>query len=203
MKNERKQAQRKEAILDAFDVLIKKYGIDKTTMQEIANEVGISVGTLYNDFADKEALIDAMVDRLEAWANARINAIKFTSAAPDEQMAEFLKAIEKLIEHIVRDNRSLADYILNGSQKFRYVGKKIHEDFSKQQVLDNKMRTIIEAGVKQGIFKVADPAAASAAISQGFMSLSVTRLLMNQKEDKNTKRNWEIMLDLLLRGLRK
>ena len=203
MRNEDKKKQRKEAILGAFEALIARYGVDKTTMQEIADSVGISVGTLYNEFADKEALIDALVDRLETSLNNKISTLKFTSDAPDEQLTQFLNRIFDLVENLIRDNRSLADYMLGGSQKFRYVGKKIHEDYHQGGLIDDKIRLIIQSGVDRGVFEVDDVAVTALAITQAFTTYTLARLLMDQKQDKAIRKNWMIWFRLLIRGLMK
>jgi AcrR family transcriptional regulator len=203
MKNTERKTQRKETILDAFEVLVARYGVDKTTMQEIATLVGISVGTLYNEFADKEALIDALMDRVEMSVNRQIQAIEFSTDAPDEQLAELMRTLTRVIENIVQNNRSLTDYILSGSQSFRYVGKKIHQDSRGQQVTKDKIRSIIETGVEQGIFKTENVPATVAAITQGLTTCLVARVMMDQKEDRATRKNWDIWFDLLIKGLKK
>lgn len=56
---------RREKILNTFISLVERYGINKTTMHDIAKESGISVGTIYNDFANKQDLIYAFWQRVE------------------------------------------------------------------------------------------------------------------------------------------
>jgi AcrR family transcriptional regulator len=202
MRNEQKRAQRKEAILDAFEALIKKYGIDKTTMQEIAKAVGISVGTLYNEFADKEALIDALIDRIEASLNEKVTNLQFSSESPDEQLVELLKMVGGLVETIIKENRSLADYVFSGSQNFRYVGKKIHQDFRKGALLTERFGSVVQAGVKAGVFRAEGASEAGVAITQAFTTYSVSRVLMDEKESKASKKNWDICFMLMIRGLR-
>src|SRR3954466_13223894 len=56
------------AILDAAERLLARHGYRKTTMDDIAREVGIGKGTTYLHFGSKEdvflATIDRIVDRL-------------------------------------------------------------------------------------------------------------------------------------------
>ncbi len=58
----------RDAILDAAEALLGRYGYRKTTMEDIAREVGIGKGTTYLHFTNKEdvflATIDRIVDRL-------------------------------------------------------------------------------------------------------------------------------------------
>jgi len=53
--------ERREEILNISLELFAKNGISETTMQDIANEVGISKGLIYNYFSGKEELLDEIV----------------------------------------------------------------------------------------------------------------------------------------------
>lgn len=56
-------SQREGRILDAAAELIAHYGYDKTTMDDIAREAGISKGAIYLHFKSKEALFEALLLR--------------------------------------------------------------------------------------------------------------------------------------------
>jgi AcrR family transcriptional regulator len=49
--------------LDAAEACIERYGISKTTMEDIAKEAGVSRPTVYRHFADRESLMLAVVMR--------------------------------------------------------------------------------------------------------------------------------------------
>jgi AcrR family transcriptional regulator len=202
MKTERKKAERKEVILDAFELLIRKYGIDKTTMQEVAKEVGISVGTLYNEFADKEALIDALMARIEEKMNRRVANYKYSSTSPNEQLLELISAVNDTLDEIIRDNRSLAEYVFSGSQNFRYIGKKIHRDFHRGGFLSAQIAEIIKEGVKQKIFAVKEIESATMAITEAFVTYAISRVIMDEKERKTSSERWRHCFELMVRGLR-
>ena len=52
-------------ILDTSTQLFTKKGYEKTTIQDIVNELdGLSRGAIYHHFASKEAIIDAVIKRL-------------------------------------------------------------------------------------------------------------------------------------------
>ena len=50
-------AERRRVILEAARRLLTHYGPQKTTIAEIAREAGVGVGTVYLDFASKEAIL--------------------------------------------------------------------------------------------------------------------------------------------------
>lgn len=52
-----------EKILDATENLIIAKGIEKTSLADIAKEVGISKGTLYYHYSSKDQLIEDVADR--------------------------------------------------------------------------------------------------------------------------------------------
>lgn len=70
----------KEAILDATDRLLARYGYRKMTIEDIAREVGIGKGSVYLHIQSKEEVvlshIDRIVERLKErlWALARSEA---------------------------------------------------------------------------------------------------------------------------------
>lgn len=50
------------AILDAAEEVITEQGVRSVKMEDIATRVGVSVGTLYNYFKDRQQLLDALLD---------------------------------------------------------------------------------------------------------------------------------------------
>ncbi len=51
------------AILDAAEVLIRRHGIDRTRLVDVAKSVGVNHAMLYRHFDDKAGLIDAVSQR--------------------------------------------------------------------------------------------------------------------------------------------
>ncbi|MFN8036435.1 MAG: TetR/AcrR family transcriptional regulator [Acidimicrobiia bacterium] len=57
------RAQTEERILDAARTCFSRFGLRKTAMEDIAREAGLSRGTLYRYFPDKESLYSAVSER--------------------------------------------------------------------------------------------------------------------------------------------
>jgi AcrR family transcriptional regulator len=51
-------------LLDATAATVAELGLDGTTTNHIAKKAGVSIGSLYQYFPDKEAMIEAMMERL-------------------------------------------------------------------------------------------------------------------------------------------
>lgn len=56
-------SDKRGAILDAFEHCIASTGFHRTTMQDVAQALGMSVGNLYRYFDSKEALVSGLVER--------------------------------------------------------------------------------------------------------------------------------------------
>ncbi|MBW4508506.1 MAG: TetR/AcrR family transcriptional regulator [Scytonematopsis contorta HA4267-MV1] len=81
---------KREAILNAAKQRLRKYGIQKTTMQEIAKDAGIAVGTLYLYFKNKD---DILIASTEAYARKHIidtEEILNSSKSPSEKLKAYI-----------------------------------------------------------------------------------------------------------------
>lgn len=76
--------EKDQRILDATMRLIYRHGYSKVTMQDVAREVGVSRPTLYASFANKEAILSALIrhhcDLHEAEAERELKRRKTTRA---------------------------------------------------------------------------------------------------------------------------
>lgn len=64
MANSKSESEaREQRILDATAALIMRQGYDKTTMSDVADEVGVSRGIIYLHFDTKEKLFEALIQR--------------------------------------------------------------------------------------------------------------------------------------------
>ena len=70
----------REAILDAADRLLARYGYRKMTVEDIAREVGIGKGSVYLHFTSKEEVVLSHVDRIVERLKARLWAVARTEA---------------------------------------------------------------------------------------------------------------------------
>lgn len=64
--NEGRELQRRDRILAAAEKLFHHYGQKKTTMADIARDVGVGVGSVYLDFPSKEALLQELASQRTA-----------------------------------------------------------------------------------------------------------------------------------------
>ena len=71
---QRRSIERVERILACATTLIAERGSDQMKMSEVADMAGISIGSLYQYFPDKSAIVYALAERLSAASRACIEA---------------------------------------------------------------------------------------------------------------------------------
>src|SRR5687768_11683893 len=82
----------KDAILDATDRLLARYGYRKMTVEDIAHEAGIGKGTIYLHFTSKEEVVLSHVDRIVDRLKERLREIATASAPVPEGLRQMLVA---------------------------------------------------------------------------------------------------------------
>ena len=88
--NPASHAVRREAFLDVAERLIRTRGYDLMSVQDVLDEVGASKGAFYHYFDSKDALLEALVDRM---TDAAIAAVEPIVDDPDLPAAAKLQAV--------------------------------------------------------------------------------------------------------------
>lgn len=89
-----------QAILDAAERLILGQGYHATSMRQIADEVGMAVGGIYNHFASKEAIFEALLARHQPYTDIVAGMNNLTGDDPAE-LAE--RAAHMAVAEILED----------------------------------------------------------------------------------------------------
>jgi len=80
----------KDAILDATDRLLARYGYRKMTVEDIASEAHIGKGTIYLHFTSKEEVVLSHVDRIVDRLKDRLREIGNSAAPAAERLRRML-----------------------------------------------------------------------------------------------------------------
>ncbi len=92
-----REERSKEAIddiLEATAQILKQLGVHKTTTEQIAGQLGLSVGALYQYFPNKIAVYEALMMRhFEEMAHAAVSLGRRLSSATAEEFPDLIAAI--------------------------------------------------------------------------------------------------------------
>jgi AcrR family transcriptional regulator len=129
----------KERIQEKAGELFMRYGVKSITMDEIASQLGVSKKTIYQYFADKEELVDSVIEqKLKTSQGECLAGIDCSENAVHE---EFLMQ-DRFLEHLSRLN----PVALHDMEKFHPSAYKKFNDHR-----NTFMREIEEKNLRKGI----------------------------------------------------
>jgi TetR/AcrR family acrAB operon transcriptional repressor len=119
--------ERQQQILDAASAVIVRLGYDKTTLSDIADEAGVSRGTVYLYFKGKEELFEALI--YHEWTQYAQTWLEHIEADPrGGTMGGFYRAVFHAIESrplmssiMRRDRRVIGNYLRKPDNLFAWM----------------------------------------------------------------------------------
>jgi AcrR family transcriptional regulator len=104
-----------ELILEAAIRLLDKGGLALLTTNAVAETAGVSVGTLYQYFRNKEAILDALADREMAALSERVLSVLGdpSSILPQERVGRIVRAVTSSYGERRRVHRLIIEYSLS------------------------------------------------------------------------------------------
>jgi AcrR family transcriptional regulator len=144
------QANKEQAIVDAAAKRFRYYGIGKTTMQEIAQDAGMAVGTLYLYFANKDALVAACVEKFAERHRQQAEEILSSKLPPNEKLRAYVIARFRQAEETRTSSPHAAEIT---RAVLRVKPDRIREE---GQMMHAVVVQILSEGIESGMFCVAD-----------------------------------------------
>ncbi len=139
-------ADLKLRILERSRDLFFKYGFSRLSMDELAEDLGISKATLYRHFPDKEALLRAVMAMTRDRVLSQLQAIVRDDRLPvKSRLTAYLEFVSRFVSGLSRD------FIRDLRQKLPELWKEM-DAFRRQQVFPLVSEVIME-GVRKGEIK--------------------------------------------------
>jgi len=192
---------RKTEILKAFMKLVSRFGLDKTTMQDIAKEAGVSVGVIYKDYANKEELIDAYADSVIKRFEVEYQKLVDKNSSPEQQLHDLIIGFFKLINRTIINDLGIHQ-ILADDNSLKYVRKNFSRKKEIGDQLTNMIAEILQDGVTQKIFQVEDIQQTAVLFLEAFDGYFIKGLLGGGNMDEYLPKI-EMMFQFLLKNIRK
>lgn len=189
--------QRPLQILDAAFEEFTKRGFTATRVEDIADRVGVTKGTVYVYFETKEALFEAMIKHASEPFQLAFKAYARKSNDPVEALRLLL---EFLFDALVDDRRmrELFRLIVAEGAKFPDLIDQHHEVM--MIPVFARIDAILDEGVAQKRFRANPPELAKVVMSPMVGTL-VFRLLFDDRRSLDRQAVLKVHLDLLMRGL--
>lgn len=183
-----------ERILEATEDVLRRFGLAKATVVDVARALDVSHGSVYRHFPSKASLREAVAKRWLDRANAPLEQIAECSGPAPARLERWLRALFAIKHRKVCDDPEMfATYLALAREACKVV--KAHKDGLVDQIAH-----ILSDGVKQGVFQVADVKASSLAIFEA-TSRFHHPAHCGEWRDPQLAARIDALLALLLRGL--
>ena len=195
----RKEARPKELLASAIELFVER-GFASTRLEDVARRAGVSKGTLYLYYANKEDLFKAVV---------RQTILPMIDDA-ETSVAEFDGHSADLLRHVI-----LSWWVRIGSTKASGISKLILAEadnfpelarFYQEEVMTRRMRMIsnmLERGIRRGEFRAIDVPQTAQVLIAPLLMLSTWKHTIAPCErcDLQPEAFLEAFLDITLHGL--
>src|SRR5687767_7665763 len=187
----------RDAILDATDKLLTRYGYKKMTIDDLAREVGIGKGSVYLHFKSKEEIALSHIDRIIERLKARLRAIAQNKSTCEKRLRQML------IERVLFRFDSVQHYTRSLNEMLAQLRPRLLE--RRKKYFDEEARIfaeLIEEGVAAGVFNTKKPLQAATALLDATNSLlpySLSVIELGRRGDIEKK--VDMVADILLNGL--
>jgi AcrR family transcriptional regulator len=147
-----------ERILEATEDVLRRFGLAKATVVDVARALDVSHGSVYRHFPSKASLRQAVAKRWLDRANAPLEKIAEASGPAPARLERWLRTMFEIKHKKVCDDPEMfATYLALAQEACEVV--KAHKER-----LVGQIAHILADGVKQGAFDVADVKASARAV---------------------------------------
>ena len=198
MKNSAQPQTTRDAILDATDRLLARYGYKKMTIDDLAREVGIGKGSVYLHFESKEEIALSHVDRIVERVKSRLHDIGESKASPEKRIRKML------IERVLMRFDSVQHYSQSMNELLAQVRSRLLE--RRKRYFEEEARIfakVLAQGKASGDFKVKDPVEMGRTLldaTNALLPYSLSAYELGERDELVKKTN--NVADLVLNGLR-
>ena len=188
--------QRKIQIINAAEDVFTKKGFDQARMDDIAEETGLSKGTLYLYFKSKDDLIIAILERIFQREFKAFEQIDLSTTSAGDAIDLFVDTVAKDIKLMLR-LMPIAYEFLALAFRNKTVQKSLKVYVNRYM---NILVPIIQNGIDTGEFKNVD--AKEVAIAMGAVLEGTILIWVYDKSLVNPEANIRSGIRLLLDGVR-
>ena len=183
-----------ERILDVTEDVLRRFGLAKATVVDVARALDVSHGSVYRHFSSKASLREAVAKRWLDRVSAPLAKIADGSGPAPARLERWLRALcSAKQKKVLEDPEMFATYLTLAREACVVV--KAHKE-----KLAGQIATILSDGIKQGAFQITDIKASARAILEA-ISRYYHPAHAEEWKDADLAVRFDALLALLLRGL--
>ena len=195
----RRKAERPQEILEAAFVEFSRNGYAMTTLDQIAEGAGVTKGTIYVYFENKEHLFISMVRALK---KATLDTVRDMFERHEGSTADLLRAQFSFIyQHIVEDKRrrEVVRMLIAEAARFPELADRYHEEIL-SPCLD-MLKQAIQRGIDRGEIRKSPIVDSPQVIFAPIVLVDQWMMMFDDRQPLDLKTYFDAHLDLVLNGL--
>ena len=147
-----------ERILEVTEDVLRRFGLTKATVVDVARALDVSHGSVYRHFPSKASLRQAVAKRWLDRVNAPLQKVAESTGPAPARLERWLRTMFAIKHKKVSDDPEMfRTYLTLAQEACKLV--KAHKDGLVDQIAH-----ILSDGVKQGVFQISDPKTSARAI---------------------------------------
>ncbi len=183
-------------ILEAAERLFRHYGFDKTTVADMARELGMSPANVYRFFGSKLEIVEAIAVRMFEERQQTFRRILASPGSPSERLKRLL----------VDDHGHTVEMLINDRKVHDIVEVAVKEKWSAIEEHLVRFADVIEQLIREGIavgeFDVADTRRSAVCVRQAFAS-QIHPILVVHCGNDSERADADELADFIIRSLRR
>ncbi len=191
--SESRSSDKREKIIETATKIFSKFGLKKSTIDEIAKKIRMGKSTIYHYFKSKEEIFLAVAKReSDILKNNLIEAIKNVEL-PQDKFREYAKTRMKYLRELRNYYATLTDEYLS-MYSFTEEMRKDFRDFE-----FNTLKSIFLEGIKKGIFKIDNPDVVAETVIIVFKGFEYQ--FITQETNLEVENNFDALIDIFFHGI--
>jgi AcrR family transcriptional regulator len=198
-RNRRRKAERPQEILEAAFFEFSRNGYATTTLDQIAERAGVTKGTIYVYFENKEHLFISMVREL---MKATLDTVHEMFERDEGSTADLLRAQFSFIyQHIVEDKRrrEVARMLIAEASRFPALAERYHEEIHRP--CEELLKRTIQRGIDRGEIRPSAVTACPLVIIAPIALVDIWMMMFEDRHPLDMPSYFDAHLDLVLKGL--
>jgi AcrR family transcriptional regulator len=195
----RRKAERPQEILEAAFVEFSRNGYAMTTLDRVAERAGVTKGTIYVYFENKEHLFISMVREV---TKAALDTVHEMLETHEGSTADLLRAQFSFIyQHIVEDRRrrEVLRMLIAEAPRFPELADRYHQEILRPCL--DMLRQAIQRGMDRGEFRNSAIVDLPQIVIAPIALVDLWMMMFDDRQPLDMKAYFNAHLDLVLNGL--
>jgi len=195
----RRKAERPQEIVEAAFAEFSRNGYAMTTLDQIAERAGVTKGTIYVYFENKEHLFISMVHEA---MKASLDTIQDMFERHDGSTADLLRAQFSFIyQHLVEDRRrrEVVRMLIAEASRFPALADRYHEEIHRPCM--DMLSRIIQRGIDRGEIRRSVVTDCPLVIIGPIAFVDIWIMMFDDRHPLDLKTYFDAHIDLVLKGL--